>query len=113
MHDITFDKKEEKEESQINTSLEEELEKQKQKIEQLNNYINTIQIFPKEEVEKPKEELPAEPIFNEVKEEVPTVVEEVKKVEEIQTVEETTEEKPIDEGDLFSLIDSMYEKRDE
>ena len=82
-----------------------------------NNYINTIQneneIFPKEEVEKPKEELPAEPIFNEVKEEVPTVVEEVKKVEEIQTVEETTEEKPIDEGDLFSLIDSMYEKRDE
>ncbi len=110
MQDITFDKEKvvtvEEATKEVNASLEEELEKQKKKIEELNDYIHTIQ----NEAE----------IFQPNVEEEPNIIEEVVKEEKEQTTESAPEEKSdeqkeeaVDEGDLFSLIDSMYEKRDE
>lgn len=123
--------------------LTEELEKQKQKIDEINEYIknNTAvkqekDIF--EELEASKKVKEVEPdIFEEIKSDIkedPIVepelvadeVEEIK--EEIQEPieEEVFEEKEDDfieeptseteeavESDLFNLIDSMYEKREE
>jgi hypothetical protein len=68
--------------------LGKELEKQKQKIEEINEFIkqNTVA---KEKVETPIEE--DKPVF--------------------ETVPEEKEE--LENGDLFNLIDSMYEKREE
>ncbi len=73
-------------EKEENVDLSKELEKQKQKIEEINEFIkqNTVA----KEVEQ------QEDIFEDV-------VEEEKKQEELEN------------GDLFNLIDSMYEKREE
>lgn len=104
MHDITFEKekvtvetKETLEEPTV--ALEAELEKQKQKIDELSKYINTIQ----SEAE----------ILEPVKEPEQNIIEEAVKKEENEEMATVPETSKAEEGDLFSLIDSMYEKREE
>lgn len=147
------------EEEQVD--LTEELERQKQKIEEINEFIkqNTVVRETREEpsyeeeamentyeieennFEVKNEQLEEEPIV-EQKEEIEETsyeeetkeIEELEKTKEIEELEETKElmledesleetnpleqitlgeAESIDNGDLFNLIDSMYEKRDD
>ena len=98
--------------------LTEELERQKQKIEEINAFIkqNTTIKEAKEEVTREeKNESLNEPLDETI--ELMTdkePLEETKSLEPIVVKDEPKEEKEdIDNGDLFNLIDSMYEKRDE
>jgi len=99
---------EEKEEA---VDLTRELERQKQKIEEINEFIkqNTVE---KEVEEDIFEE--ATPLAEETKVfSMPQVEEEKDIFDEVKEVEEIKEEEQLDNGDLFNLIDSMYEKREE
>lgn len=103
MHDIIFDKdkpaKDKKAKEEEASSLEEELEKQKEKINELSKYISSIQT----ESEKADEPL---------EEKKENIVEEVIK-EETKPKKKGAFKPEVEDGDLFSLIDSMYEKREE
>jgi hypothetical protein len=83
-----------------------ELEKQKQKIEEINAYIKQNANVKSEEVEQTVE-LQAK--------ELPTnYEEETIELEPEQIKEENVDlDATLDNGDLFNLIDSMYEKREE
>ena len=83
------------EEADNTVDLSKELEKQKQKIEEINEFIKQNTTVKEKE----------EDIFCDTK---PLVEEE----EEIKEVEEEKQES-LENGDLFNLIDSMYEKREE
>lgn len=102
------------EEKEETVDLTRELERQKQKIEEINEFIkqNTVE---KETEEDIFEE--ATPL-TEVKEEEKTtpLTEENEDIfEEATTIneEEKSEDEQLNNGDLFNLIDSMYEKREE
>jgi len=88
------------EEKENTVDLNKELERQKQKIEEINEFIkqNTVEKHHEEDIFEE-----AKPL-DEVKEEVVEPIEE--------QIEEPTEE-IVENGDLFDLIDSMYEKREE
>ncbi len=91
-------------EKEENVDLAKELEKQKQKIEEINEFIkqNTVS----KEVEEEKTVI-------EEFEDLPLKEEKIEPIEEIVNgvIEEKDEQ--LDNGDLFNLIDSMYEKREE
>ena len=117
MHDITFEKEtvtvEIPKEENVSSSLEEELEKQKQKIDELSKYINSIQTEAEHlEPEVLKEE---NNIIDEIVEEdkIEEPQEEIKINEPVEEIKEEENKKEAEEGDLFSLIDSMYEKRED
>lgn len=101
--------------------LTRELERQKQKIDELNTFIknNTISKEEEEEVQEPVIDYTSEePIssFETPAEVVEPIQEEGQAPEEIETVsepEEEVKEEPLKNGDLFNLIDSMYEKRED
>ncbi len=133
--------KEAREESEV---IADEIAKQRQQIEEINEIIKTSvspenkkvtsrkidnileeldeieELIPKknkkEEIEDTKTEEPIEddyieePIEDDFIDEEPKVVEH-KKIEKTAVVEDNNDE--LEEGDLFNLIDSMYEKRDE
>lgn len=84
------------EEKEETVDLSKELERQKQKIEEINEFIK------QNTVEKHHEE----DIFEEAK-----PLEEIK--EDIFEQKDDIPEEKIENGDLFNLIDSMYEKREE
>lgn len=85
-----------KEEVEDTVDLSKELEKQKQKIEEINAFIKQNTTVKEKE----------EDIFEDAK---PFVEEK----EEIKEVEEEPKQESLENGDLFNLIDSMYEKREE
>lgn len=88
-------------ENEENVDLTKELEKQKQKIEEINEFIKQNTVAKEVVVEQPViEEVESVPVKEEISETIEEVVEEVK-------------EEQLDNGDLFNLIDSMYEKREE
>lgn len=134
------------EEKQNDDDLTAELEKQKQKIEEINEIIkNNLNAEKKKETSKKIDNILEE--LDEIEELIPEtkkdeeIVEENKedlveeepvieeKIIKEEPIEETVEEEPIEEentneeiednkdeieeSDLFNLIDSMYEKRDE
>lgn len=104
--------------------LTRELERQKQKIDELNTFIKKNTTSKEDEVEVVQEpvidytseepissfETPAEvvePIQEEAEGQAP------EEVETVSETEETVKEEPLNNGDLFNLIDSMYEKRED
>lgn len=81
-------------------NITEELEKQKQQIEEINEIIKT-------NVNPEDKKVTSRKIDN--------ILEELDEIEELIPNKDKKEEKndDLEEGDLFNLIDSMYEKRDE
>lgn len=100
--------------------LTEELERQKQKIEEINAFIKQNTVVKEEKNEE--QEIVNEDKKEESLEETVELMVEQKDLEETKSLEpiiisepkkEVEEQEEIDNGDLFNLIDSMYEKRDE
>lgn len=89
-------------ETAINEEISNEIEKQKEQIEEINEIIKTNISTEKKPITNRKIDNILEEL-DEIEELIPTKKEEVK--------EETHDD--LDEGDLFNLIDSMYEKRND
>lgn len=118
-------------EKEENVDLAKELEKQKQKIEEINEFIkqNTVSKEPvsSQSIVEDFEDLPVkEKVIVEEIQDFPVkeenfvdefqdlpVKEKTEVIENVadEVIEEKTEQ--LDNGDLFNLIDSMYEKRSE
>lgn len=100
-------KKQKSSKEEVDLALE--LERQKQKIEEINAFIKNSS--PKEEEQVLEEALEQEE--NEVEEIKEDVIESKEEVKEDVVEDENVENEELDNGDLFNLIDSMYEKREE
>lgn len=122
------------EDYEIKDSLSEELQKQKQQIEEINEIIkNTISPDKEkvtsrkidnilEELDEIEELIPSKEEKDDIKEEIIENDDNIEKTENnleekeeiMNTLEENEDNKDeLEESDLFNLIDSMYEKRDE
>ncbi len=85
--------------------LAKQLEEQKKKLEQINEYIN------ESSVEESKSETLEDDFSEDILEEKITDLNEIKHAEENIVEEEKTED--LTESELLNLVDAMYEKRDE
>lgn len=87
--------------------LAQQLEEQKRKLDEINDYIQENTVEKKKDVKEP-EELETKEESNEKTEE-----NQIEKVEENNQEKEDKQDSDLTESELFHLIDSMYEQKEE
>lgn len=94
--------------------LARQLEEQKKKLEEINQYMNANEVSEKEENEQSSEledDILEENIDSEV--EFDDSLQQKESLPETQPSNAKKDDKDLNDSELFDLIDSMYEKRDE